>query len=681
MVQPWEAQHFHPAKAYSVLTQQFAVRTLEGFGCEDHALAISAAGALLAYVHATQQNAVQHLRGLHFYNTSDFMMLDEVTRRNLEIFQSSLSRNRTGSLLHVLDQTVTAMGGRLLRQWLSQPLCLLSPLQARQEAIAQLVEAPHLRSHLQHMLAGIADLERILGRLSLGTVTPRELMALRHSIAKLPDIETGLRTCQSRLLMTLVEQSDSLADVEALIAAAIVDDPPGTLRDGHVIRPGYHAELDSLRDYSTCGKTWLSQFEVQERQRTGITSLHIGFNKVFGYYIEVRKSHLTQIPEDYVRKQTLVNAERFVTPALKDREVQMLRAEEQALHLERQLYSQLCEHLASHTMRIQHVAQMLGQLDVLTALAEVALTRQYCRPQLDDSHVIAIMDGRHPILEVTYQDERFVPNDVVLDRDTQQILLLTGPNMAGKSTYMRQIALIVLLAQIGCFVPAREARIGLVDRIFTRVGAQDLLAKGQSTFMVEMTETANILHNATSRSLVLLDEVGRGTSTYDGMSIAWAVIEHLHEQADIRPRTLFATHYHELTVLAAPLERVCNYNAAVREWGDKIVFLRKILPGSADRSYGIQVARLAGLPATVLERARQLLTNFESMAPPAHVQSGNHPSPHSSTVPPVTQQLSLFDNLASQLLHHLRTLCLDQLSPLEALNKLAELQNEARRFP
>ena len=681
VLQPWEAQHFRPDKAYSVLTQQFAVRTLEGFGCEAHDLAIAAAGALLAYVHETQQNAIKHLHGLHFYNTSDSMMLDEVTRRNLEIFQSSLSRSRTGSLLHVLDQTVTAMGGRLLRQWLSQPLCVLSPLQARQEAIAELVETPNLRSHLQHMLAGIADLERILGRLSLGTITPRELMALRNSIATLPDIETGLCACQSRLLMTLAEQSDSLVDIEALIAAAIIDDPPGTLRDGHVIRPGHHAELDSLRNHSICGKTWLSQFEVQERQRTGIASLHIGFNKVFGYYIEVRKSHLNQVPEDYVRKQTLVNAERFVTPALKDREVQMLRAEEQALHLERQLYNQLCEHLAAHTKRIQHVAQMLGQLDVLAALAEVALTRQYCRPQLDNSHVITIMDGRHPILEVTYQDERFVPNDVILDRDTQQILLLTGPNMAGKSTYMRQIALIVLLAQIGCFVPAREARIGLVDQIFTRVGAQDLLAKGQSTFMVEMTETANILHNATSRSLVLLDEVGRGTSTYDGMSIAWAIMEHLHEQADIRPRTLFATHYHELTALAASLERVCNYNAAVREWGDKIVFLRKILPGSADRSYGIQVARLAGLPPAVLERARQLLINFESTAHPPHAWSGNRSSRDSSSVPPTTQQLSLFDTLTSQLLHHLRALCLDQLSPLEALNKLAELQNDARRIP
>jgi DNA mismatch repair protein MutS len=681
VVQPWAARHFRLDKAYSVLTQQFAVRSLEGFGCEGHDQAIAAAGALLAYVHETQQNVLRHLNGLHFYNTGDFMVLDDTTGRHLEIFQSALSRGRTGSLLDILDQTVTAMGGRLLRQWLSQPLCVLPPLQARQDAIAEFVDLPNIRSHVQQLLASIADLERILGRLSLGTVTPRELVALRHSIAKLPEIEAGLRTCQSGLLTSLVRQWDPLSDIATLIAEGIVDDPPGTWRDGRVIRQGYHAELDALREYSTSGKTWLSHFEAQERQRTGITSLRIGFNKIFGYYLEIRKSQLAQVPDDYVRKQTLVNAERFVTSALKDREVQMLRAEEQALHLERQLYDQLREQLASHTTRIQHVAQLLSQLDVLTALAALASTRQYCRPQLDNSHIITITDGRHPALEVTYQEERFVPNDVVLDRDTQQILLLTGPNMAGKSTYMRQVALIVLLAQIGSLVPASAARIGLVDRIFTRIGAQDFLAKGQSTFMVEMTETANILHNMTSRSLVLLDEIGRGTSTYDGMSIAWAVIEYLHDHAGMRPRTLFATHYHELTALAAPLERVCNFNAAVREWGDKIVFLRQILPGSADRSYGIQVARLAGLPPAVLDRARQLLTKLEAAAHSSPLSGGNGDFPASPMVSDSPQQLSLFGGLTSQLLHDLRTLSLDQLSPLEALNKLAELQNTARRLP
>jgi DNA mismatch repair protein MutS len=682
LVQPWEAQHFRPEKAYGVLTKQFAVQTLESFGCEGHRLAIAAAGALLSYVQEMQQHALSHLNGLRFYNTSDFMVLDEVTRHNLEVFRSNVSQSRAGSLLDVIDRTVTAMGGRLLRQWLSQPLCVLQPLVARQEALAELVAGPALRVRLRQEFEAIADLERILGRLSLGSVTPRDLVALSHAIARLPALEAGLRTCQSDLLMTLATQWDALADLAHLIATAIVDEPPGTVRDGSVIRPGYHSELDALRAYDTSGKTWLSQFEAQERQRTGIASLRIGFNKVFGYYIEVRKAHLAQVPDDYLRKQTLVNAERFITPALKDREVQMLRAEEQALQLEQQLYDTVCQQLALNAVRIQHMAQLLSQLDVLIALAEAAVTRQYCRPQLDHSDSLAITAGRHPILEATYHEERFVPNDTLLNRETHQIVLLTGPNMAGKSTYMRQIALIVLLAQIGSFVPAQEARIGLVDRIFTRIGAQDVLAKGQSTFMVEMTETANILHNMTTRSLVLLDEVGRGTSTYDGMSLAWAMLEYLHDAGGPCPRTLFATHYHELTALATTLERVQNYNAAVREWGEKIIFLRKILPGSADRSYGIQVARLAGLPAPVLERARRLLTNFEASSRLSGI--GQEPpgaaglSTRAASLP---RQLSLFDNLATEILRDLCALDPDQLSPLEALNRLAELHNRAQRLP
>jgi DNA mismatch repair protein MutS len=677
--QAWDAQYFRPDRAYRLLTEQFAVRTLEGFGCEGHDLAVAAAGALLAYVRETQHTAMPHLNGLRFYSTSDFMVLDEVTRRNLELFHSHLSQSRSGSLLHVIDSTVTAMGGRLLRQWLSQPLCLLSPLLERQAAVAELVEQPTTRARLRQHLEAVTDFERILSRLALGSVTPRELVTLGHSIAMLPALEATLRTCHSPLLTTLVAQWDPLADLETLLADALVDDPPATLRDGGVIRPGYDAELDTLRDYGTSGKTWLGQFEAQERQRTGISSLRIGFNKVFGYYIEIRKAHMAQVPDNYQRKQTLVNAERFITPALKEREVQMLRAEEQVLSLEYQLFEALRQQLAGHTRRIQHLAQVLSQLDVLTALAEVAAARQYCRPQLDSSDTLAITDGRHPILEVVYQDERFVPNDTLLDRDTQQILLITGPNMAGKSTYMRQVALLVILAQIGSFVPAREATIGLVDRIFTRVGAQDYLAKGQSTFMVEMTETANILHNMSSHSLVLLDEIGRGTSTYDGMSIAWAVIEYLHEYCGLRPRTLFATHYHELTTLAHALERVHNYNAVVREWGDKIIFLRKVLAGSADRSYGIQVARLAGLPAAVLERARQLLVGFESAPHAVSRMPGNLPG--TSQDASHQKQLSLFDDLTTQLFAELRSLPLDEFSPLEALNTLAELQRRAQRLP
>jgi DNA mismatch repair protein MutS len=680
--QPWEAQYFRPDRAYHTLTKHFAVRTLESFGCEGRALAVAAAGALLAYVQSTQQATLEHLNGLHFYHTGDFMVLDEVARHTLEVMQSHVSHSRTGSLLDVLDCTVTAMGGRLLRQWLSQPLRLLAPLQARQEAIAELLAAPTIRAQLRQELATMADLERILGRLSLGAVTPRDLLALRRSILQLPAIAEAVQKCESLLLTSLAAPWDTLSDLEQLIATAIVDDPPATLRDGQVIRPGYHHELDTLRSYATSGKAWLTDFEFQERQRTGIASLRVGFNKVFGYYIEIRKTHLAHVPDDYLRKQTLAQAERFVTPALKDREVQMLRAEEQTVALEQQLYEAIRQQLLQQASRLQRVARVVSQLDVLAALAEVAVTRQYCRPHLDTSDRLAITDGRHPILEAMIHNERFVPNDTLLDRDTHQILLLTGPNMAGKSTYMRQVALIVLLAQIGSFVPAREAEIGLVDRIFTRVGAQDMLARGQSTFMVEMTETAHILHHVSASSLLLLDEIGRGTSTYDGMSIAWAVIEYLHNHGGLRPRTLFATHYHELTALSAPLERVQNYNAAVREWGEKIIFLRKILAGSADRSYGIQVARLAGLPLPVIERARQLLADFETAAQSADTRARR------SQLPPVTsprpaapRQLSLFEDLATQLLHELRSLAIEQLSPLEALNRLAELQSRAQRLP
>ena len=680
--QPWAAHYFHPDRAYRTLTQQFAVHTLDGFGCEGHPLAIAAAGALVAYVHETQHNTMAHLTGLRLYSTGDFMVLDETTRRHLELTYSQMSQGRAGSLLAVIDCTLTAMGGRLLRQWLSQPLCQLQPLQERQEAVAELAEQSTRRARLRQALDTLVDFERTLSRLALGTVTPRELIALCRSLGRLPAIAIELCACSSMLLTTLAAQWDPLDDLAALIANAMVDDPPATLRDGHVIRAGYHAELDALREHGTSGTAWLNHFEAQERQRTGIVSLRIGFNKVFGYYIEVRKTHLSQVPAEYLRKQTLAHAERFITPALKDREVHMLRAAEEAFSLERQLYEALHQQLAQHVHRFQHMAQILSRLDVLAALAEVAVTRQYSRPMLEDSDILAITDGRHPVLEAIAQEERFVPNDTFVDRERRQILLLTGPNMAGKSTYMRQVALIVILAQIGSFIPARTAQIGLVDRVFTRVGAQDMLGKGQSTFMVEMTETANILHNVSARSLVLLDEIGRGTSTYDGISIAWAVVEYLHDYGDLRPRTLFATHYHELTALAASLARVHNYSAAVQEHGDRVLFLRRILPGSADRSYGIHVARLAGLPPRVLQRAQQLLTHFESSSSMASIASGKRrATPRTTLSLHAGSQLSLFETLTTQLLQALRSLDLDHLSPGEAVAILAEFQQRAQRLP
>jgi DNA mismatch repair protein MutS len=674
--QAWDRDHFRRERAYQLLTRQFDVRTLEGFGFEDDELAIAASGALLAYVQSTQHATLDHLQGITFYSTADFMVLDETTRHHLELVQSAWSQKRTGSLLDIMDMTVTAMGGRLLRQWLSQPLYVLQPLQERQATVAELVEQSTTRAKLRQALEAVADLERIVGRLSFGSVSPRDLVALRRSIQALPAFEELVRNGQGTWFIERAVQWDRLTDIENRIAQTLVEEPPASLRDGLVIRPGYHAELDALRDADASGKDWLSAFEVQERERTGIHALRIGFNKVFGYYIEVRKAHADKVPETYIRKQTLVNAERFITPELKEHEVRMLRSGEHASRLEQELYDALKQELLQHAVRLQQTAQLLSQLDVLASLAELAVSRQYCRPTLDLGDRIEIANGRHPVLEVAYQNERFVPNDTLLDSATNQILLLTGPNMAGKSTYMRQVALIVIMAQMGSFVPADTAHLGLADRVFTRVGAQDLLAKGQSTFMVEMTETANILHNVGPRSLVLLDEIGRGTSTYDGISIAWAVVEYLHQHPTARPRTLFATHYHELTVLATSLERVHNFNAAVREWGEKIIFLRKILAGRADRSYGIQVARLAGLPITVVERARQLLAQFET----ADSSQTAPPSSHARSVG-TQRQLSLFDNASDQLLKDLRALVIDDLSPREALNALADLQQRAKRLP
>ena len=505
---------------------------------------------------------------------------------------------------------------------------------------------------------------------------------MRHSIETFPSIESALQGADSATLARFRSQWDSLTDLGGWIKDAVVDDPPATLRDGWVIRSDYNQQLETLRDESTSGKAWLTQFEAEERERTGISSLRVGFNKVFGYYIEVRKTHLGQVPDDYTRKQTLVNAERFIVPVLKDREVRMLRAADEAVGLEHELYSDLVRQLVDNTDRLRHMAHVVSQIDAIGALSHTAVVRQYCRPSLDMTDELAVADGRHPVLEVEYQEERFVPNDTLLNRDDQQILLLTGPNMAGKSTYMRQVALIVILAQIGSYVPAREAHIGLFDRIFTRVGARDVLSKGQSTFMVEMTETAHILHNLTARSLILLDEIGRGTSTYDGMSIAWAVVEHIHNHRDLRPRALFATHYHELTDLAEGLPRLHNFNVLVQEEGEKIVFLRHIVPGSADRSYGIQVGRLAGLPESVVGRANQLLTHLESDSGPN--ESGGRGAAR-QLVDSHTQQRavqpSLFDDLSTQLLDELRMTALEELAPLDALNKLAEYRERARRLP
>jgi DNA mismatch repair protein MutS len=600
------------------------------------------------------------------------MVLDDFTRRNLELTASLLDGGRRGSLLEVLDRTVTVMGARQLRHWLNQPLVELAAIRRRHAAVAELVEQSLLRGDLRAQLDGVYDLERLNGRIALATGNAKDLAALKQSLERLPALLALLDQAAAPLLGELRAHIDPLPEVVALIGRAIVDDPPFVLREGGLIRAGYHAELDELRAISREGKGWIARLEQEEKARTGIASLKVRFNRVFGYYIEVTRAHLARVPDDYQRRQTLAGAERYVTPALKEYEAKVLGAEEQLVELEYDLFQEVRRQVAGHGARILATAEALASIDVLSGLADLAHDRNYCVPVMDDGTALVIEEGRHPVIEAMNLGERFVPNDVAMDSCDQQILVITGPNMAGKSTFMRQVALIVLMAQIGSLVPARAARIGVVDRIFTRVGASDNLARGQSTFMVEMTETANILNHATPRSLIVLDEIGRGTSTFDGISIAWAVAEFLHDQPQIAAKTLFATHYHELTDLALTRERVCNYNVAVKEWQDQILFLRRIVKGGASHSYGIQVARLAGLPAAVIERAREVLHNleageFETGAP--RLAKSKRPA-HTTPAP----QLGLFDCDDDPLRRRLAEIDVAVLTPLEALNRLDELK-------
>jgi DNA mismatch repair protein MutS len=598
-------------------------------------------------------------------------MLDDFTRRNLELTGSLLDGGRRGSLLEVLDRTVTAMGARKLRHWISHPLVDLTAIRRRHAAVAELVEESLRRDDLRVQLDGVYDLERLNARIALATGNAKDLVALKLSLERLPKLLTLLAETSDPLLSELRERIDPLQDVVALIGGAIVDDPPFVLREGGLIRAGYHAELDELRQISREGKGWIARLEQEEKERTGIASLKVRYNRVFGYYIEVTRSQLARVPEDYQRKQTLAGAERYITPTLKSYEEKVLGAEERLVELEYDLFQEVRRQVAAHGARLQTSAEGLATLDVLTGLADLAHARNYCVPAMDDGTALVIEEGRHPVIEAMNLGERFVPNDLVMDSRDQQILVITGPNMAGKSTFMRQVALIVLMAQVGSLVPAKAARIGVVDRIFTRVGASDNLARGQSTFMVEMTETANILNHATPRSLIILDEIGRGTSTFDGISIAWAVAEHLHDTAQVAAKTLFATHYHELTDLALTRERVSNYNVAVKEWQDQILFLRRIVKGGASHSYGIQVARLAGLPEAVIARAREVLRNLEA----GEFEAGAPRLAKSKrTAAPPPPQLGLFDRSDDPLRQRLEEIDIAVLTPLEALNRLDELK-------
>ena len=629
--------------------------------------ALVAAALAWSAVLSTQRTSPEHIEHLSLYQVASHLVLDAAAQRNLELFRSIAAGGRKGSLLHAVDQTVTPMGGRLLKQWLSFPLRSLEAIEARHQAVEELVSDPLLLDSLRAALEELPDLPRLVGRASLGQATPRDLAALRDALLALPGLRAMLEPLQSALVASRLDQMSGLGGLAQLLYESLTPSPPGNLAEGGVIAVGVSPELDEQRKLKGAGKDWIAGLQAELRESTGIGSLKVGFNKVFGYYIEVTRAHLGKAPESFIRKQTLANAERYITPELKEKEAAVLGAEEKALEMEKALFEELRQAVAAQGPPLVAAARAVAEVDVLAGLARLALSRDYTRPRMTPSGELTITAGRHPVVEQMLKEGEFVPNDARLDDQGQQVLIITGPNMAGKSTILRQVALICLLAQAGSFVPAEAAQLPLLDRIFTRVGAMDDLAGGRSTFMVEMTETSHILAQATPRSLVILDEVGRGTSTFDGLSLAWAVAEHLHDLDGVGVKTLFATHYHELTELAATHLRAKNFNVAVKEYQGSIVFLRRLAPGGVSRSYGLAVARLAGLPEPVLERARQILERLEQ---------GSRQEPAPLPPPAIGGQLALFGGDGHPVLKRLAELDLSRLTPLEALNLLSEMQGE-----
>ncbi|MCH8829592.1 MAG: DNA mismatch repair protein MutS, partial [Planctomycetes bacterium] len=671
-----------------VLGGHFRTATLEGFGVEGTSLAVTAAGVLLHYVQETQKSSLGHITGITLCRPGETLIIDEASRRSLELTKTIREGGREGSLLAVMDETVTPMGARLLADWLTNPLTDVARIDERLDAVAELTADAVLCRDIRDQLKGAYDVKRLTARVATGRASPRDLAGLASTLALLPKLKAKLAGRQSGLLVQLESGLDLCPDVRADIEDALAEEPPQTLSDGGVIRTGFHPELDELRDLARGGKEWMAEYRAEESERTGIANLKIGFNRVFGYYLEVTASQAAKVPDNYIRKQTLKNQERYITQELKEYEDKVLRAEERAVRLEQELFAALRDRVNAECERLQQTAAVVSQIDVLTSLAVLAASRRYCRPEMTCDAILDIRDGRHPVLDRLQPTGEFVPNDVRLGcqersdegNDTAEttfrgrVQIITGPNMAGKSTYIRQAALIAIMAQMGSFVPASSARIGVADRIFARVGASDELGKGQSTFMVEMTETARILNSATSRSLVILDEIGRGTSTYDGISLAWAVTEHLHDV--IGCRTLFATHYHELTELTGTLKHAENWNVAVRENRDDVIFLHRIVPGTADKSYGLHVARLAGVPPEVVSRAKVILQTLEV----DHVDEGGRSHiPERPTRRTAQQQLPLFGGDQHPLLDELRDLDLDRLTPLAALEELHRLREELQR--
>jgi len=637
---------------------------------KDKKLALIAAGACLKYLNETQKLNLAHINSISTYETRDFMILDYTCRKNLEITESLHDGKKNGSLLWVLDKTSTAMGARQLRKWLERPLIDILRIKQRQDAVEELFNDFFLRADIKEQLKNTYDLERLTGKLVCGNANARDLLAIKATIMRLPKIKQALLNCRSKLLHHIYEEIDTLEDIYSLLDESIAEDPPLTIKEGNIIKDGYNSEIDLLRKASREGTAWIADLELKERERTGIKSLKVGFNKVFGYYIEVTKSNLAMVPDDYIRKQTLANSERYVTEQLKEYEELILNAKEKLQELEYEVFCKIRNQVIDEIPRLKHSAYYLAQLDVLLSLAEVSYNNSYVKPEITLNDEIHIIDGRHPVVELTQKEELFIPNDTHINCSDSLISIITGPNMAGKSTYMRQVALIVIMAQIGSFVPAKRAQIGIVDRIFTRIGAADNLAMGQSTFMVEMTEVANILKSATEKSLLILDEVGRGTSTFDGLSIAWAVVEFI--QKKLKCKTLFATHYHELTALKS-LKGVKNYKITVKEKGEDIIFLRKIVPGEADKSYGIQVARLAGVPTSVINRAKNILASLEQNKVSYRLST---PEIAATNDAPQTDQINLEHLKYQEIIEKIKALNIDTITPIEALNFLYSIKRQ-----
>lgn len=662
-VEDWR---FDFSQAYEKLTTHFRTKNLRGFGCEDKSFAICAAGAALHYLEQTQKTDLVHINKISPYSLSKFMVLDTIAQRNLELVRTMRGEKKE-CLLNELNFTQTAMGKRLIIQWIQQPLLEIDAINSRLDAVEQLCKNQLLRRQLKDKLSEIVDIERLLSRISLTVANARDLFSLKQSLKIIPELKCLLKDLQSGLLFGIKKVLKEENELIEILDRALRSDAPLSVRDGKMIQRGFNNELDELFDISQGGKEWMAALQRQEIQRTGISSLKVKYNKVFGYYIEITKANLHLVPGDYIRKQTLVNAERFITPELKEQEERIISAYEKMVELEYQIFMNICREVLDRLASIQKSAAYIAMLDVLNSLAEAAVRNNYTRPILSNDSIINIKGGRHPVLENLLSSGKFIPNDAFLDSENNQILIITGPNMAGKSTYIRQVALIILMAQMGSFVPAEQAEIGIVDRIFTRVGAADDITAGMSTFMMEMSETANILHNAASRSLIILDEIGRGTSTFDGLSIAWATAEYLYKNDGIRPKTLFATHYHELAEMELLFKGIKNYNVAVREWNDQVIFLYKLIKGSADHSYGIHVARLAGLPAEVITRAREILSNLEINS----ISGDGIPSLVKSTKNKKGKhevQPDLFQQKENALIKTIQSMDLNRISPLEALN-------------